>query len=320
VLGGHTRSFWTEARICTIEKVTDKQGDRLSAVAWREDHGNQTSRQREQLTFKREGDEIVLESGPAEYFGCRVVRVGEELLALNPDNWQKAFRAAQGGVAEVVLQRRDPLEHPRGSNAFHPMLVRARLLYEDCISGTTVMFRRSEFSREGPYQREECESLWSWISLEPQQHAANIADTLVRARRHAGNRFARENAGILESKYAAVQYFLTKTHGVDANMADAAALHNFRGPCTAEQGEKLMTILDHIEKSTFNEYIRPRKSDESGRSDFWRDFIDGREVALERSVVANRLRFKELVDKVSEVITSVPEHSPRAQRERELPR
>jgi tetratricopeptide (TPR) repeat protein len=320
LLGGRTRSFWTEQRICTVEKVIEKQGDRLAVVAWREDHGNQTSRQREQLTLRRKGDEIIIENGPAEYFGCRAIRVGEESLALSPGRWRTAFCDAEGGVAEVILQRRDPLEQPRGINVLHPMLVRAHMLFEDCIAGTTAMFRRSQFASDGPYQREECETHWCSAFLEPHQHAANIADTLVCARRHADNRSARESAGILESKNAAVQYYLTKVHGVDANMADAAALHNFRGPCTAEQGQKLMTILEHIEKSLYSEYIRPRESDEAQRSDFWKDFVKGREVALERAIVANRMRFKELVNKVSEVITSVPEHSPRPQRERELPR
>jgi hypothetical protein len=56
VLGSHTRSFWTEERLCTIEKVVNKGEDRLGVVAWREFHGNQTSRRREEFTVKREGD------------------------------------------------------------------------------------------------------------------------------------------------------------------------------------------------------------------------------------------------------------------------
>ena len=44
-------------------------------------HGNQTSRKREQLTLKEVGGELLVKDGPAEYFNCRVVAVGQESLA-----------------------------------------------------------------------------------------------------------------------------------------------------------------------------------------------------------------------------------------------
>mmetsp|Transcript_24238 Transcript_24238/g.38791 ORF Transcript_24238/g.38791 Transcript_24238/m.38791 type:complete len:927 (+) Transcript_24238:77-2857(+) len=318
ILGSHSRSFWTEERLCTIEKVINKGEDRLGVIAWREDHGNQTSRRREEFTVKRLGDEIVVLDCPAEFFGCRVVRIGEESLILHPENWRKAFHTAQGGVAEVILQRRDPLEQPRGCSIFHPLLLKAQLAFEDCIAGTTVTIRRSAFPDAGPYQCEVAEVPWCLISVAQKHHITNLADPLVRTRRHAGNRALQENSAILESRYAAIQYYLTKTFGVDADVADAAALHNFRGPCTPEQGTKLLAILGHIEKCLLSEYVRPQKSTE--HDDFRKDFVVGREVALESVLAANRMRFKELADKVSEIITSVPEHSPRPQVERQLPR
>mmetsp|Transcript_37774 Transcript_37774/g.70816 ORF Transcript_37774/g.70816 Transcript_37774/m.70816 type:complete len:927 (-) Transcript_37774:194-2974(-) len=319
VLGGRFRSFFTEERRLTIEKVAEKEDGRISAVAWREFHGNQTSRRREQITLKMKDGEVVVEEGPAEYHGTRAVRVGEELIPLNPERWKQAFKSAKGQVADVILQRRDPLEQPRGATSLHPMLVRANFIFElEPVVGTTATFRRTDFSDEGPYQREEAEGHWCWLSLAPKQHAANIADSLVRTRRHADNRAVSNGADILESKYAALQYHLTKTHVCDADMRDAAALLNFRGPATAEQGDKLMAILMKVQNNLLQEYIRPREAD--ARGDFWRDFVEGREVALERAIVDTRARYKVLVDDVKEIITTVPEHSPRAQKERQLPR
>ncbi|CAE8654545.1 unnamed protein product, partial [Polarella glacialis] len=203
-------------------------GGRLAAAVWREFHGQQTSRKREQLTLVQKGDDVLVVDGPAEYFNCRVMRVGAESMALNPSRWKEALKAAEGGHGEVVLQRRDPPEPPKGSRWFHPMLVRAALLFEDSVAGTTALLRRAHFPQECPFPREEAEGHWCWLSLEPHQHAANLADALVRTRRHSANRATRDEADVHESRCAAVQHHLTKVHAVNVDMHDAAALLNFR--------------------------------------------------------------------------------------------
>jgi len=317
VLGSKTRSFWTELRKCTIDRVAEKDDGRVVAVAWREDFGNQTSRKREQITMFKKGNDIHLAEGPAEYHGCRVVRVGEESMVLHPERWREALRSVQGKKGEVLLQRRDPVEPPRGSRALHPLRVRALLVFEDCISGTTAMLRHEHFGDQCPFPREEAEGHWCWLSLEPRHQAANLADPLVRARRHAGNRSDRDASGIYESRCAAVQYHLTKVHGVEVDMHDAAALVNFRGPRTPEQGEKLKEVLLEVERHYLAEVVRPAVD---ARDDFWHDFVKGREVALERMLLAMRNRFKEISDRISEVITNVPDKSPREHRSRTPPR
>lgn len=316
VLGGRTRSFWTEPRKCTIERTTEKEDGRVVAVAWREFVGNQTSRQREQLTFSERGGEVVVTEGSAEYLGSRVVRVGEVLLPLSPDKWRAALHAAQGGVAEVILHRRDPLEPPRGSRMLHPVLVRAMLLFEDCISETTATLRKSHFASGCPFQQEEAEGHWCWLSLSPNLHAANLADSLVRTRRHPGNRAQTSDSSIYASKCAAIQHHLTRVHGVDVDLHDSAALLHFRGPRTTDQGKKLLQVLAVVERSLFSELVHPRQA----KGDFWRDFVQGREAGLEKAVVGLRARFKALADEVSNAITSAPEHSPRHHRSRTPPR
>lgn len=324
VLGGRARPFWTEERKCTIEKVSDREGGRLSAVAWREFHGNQTSRSREQLILALRGHEVIVEDGPAELHGCRVVRVGEEPLALAlesapADRWCEVLRSAQGGTAEVLLLRRDPPEPPTGGRALHPLLVRANLIFEDCVVGTTAVLRKDHFRQEeGPFPAEEAEGHWCWLSLDKQQHAANIADSVVRSRRHEGNRAVRDATGIYESACAAVQFHLTKVHGVNVDMHDAAALLRFRGPRTSQQGLKLLEVLGKVERNLIRDFIRPK--DDEGKGEFWQDFVQGREVALERNLAQLRQRFKAVSDEVSAVITNVPEFSPRNKRSRTPPR
>eukprot|EP00930_Biecheleria_cincta_P087618 TRINITY_DN76846_c0_g1_i1.p1 TRINITY_DN76846_c0_g1~~TRINITY_DN76846_c0_g1_i1.p1 ORF type:complete len:938 (+),score=191.22 TRINITY_DN76846_c0_g1_i1:26-2839(+) len=318
VLGGRVLPFFTEQRKFTVERVAKKENGRLVASVWREFHGQQTSRKREQLTIVRKGDKVVVAEGPAEYLGCQVLQVGEESMALHPEKWQKAFSDVQGLRGEVILQRSDGVEPARGSQWLHPCLVKAASIFEDCIEGTTAMLRRAHFGEESPFPREEAEGHWCCLALASHQHAANLADPLVRKRRHENNRAARDEAGILESKYAAIQFHLTKVHAVDVDMHDAAALLNFRGPRTPEQGEKLLRVLEKVERTIFAEDIRPQ--DPAAHTDFLEEFVHGREAALERAIVSLRMRFKALHEEVAAVITSVPEHSPRQHRSRTPPR
>lgn len=183
--------------------------------------------------------------------------------------------------------------------------------------GTTCLFRKSHFGEECPFKREEAENHWLWLGLESNQHAMNIADVLVHTRRHDGNRSNRDEAGIFESRCAAIQDHLKKVHGAAVDMHDAAALLNFRGPRTPEQGEKLLQVLEDVERFVFANVIRPEPA---SRTEFWHDFVEGREVALERAIVALRQRFKALHNEVSQVITSVPDNSPRQHRSRTPPR
>eukprot|EP00933_Yihiella_yeosuensis_P075370 TRINITY_DN8472_c0_g1_i1.p1 TRINITY_DN8472_c0_g1~~TRINITY_DN8472_c0_g1_i1.p1 ORF type:complete len:676 (-),score=111.91 TRINITY_DN8472_c0_g1_i1:143-1990(-) len=315
VLGGSIRNFWSELRKCSIDRISKREDGRVAASVWREDHGNQTSRKREEVVLERVGDDIMVANGPAEYFNCRILRVGEESLALNPDQWKEALGSAQGKKGDVILQRRDPFEPPKINRWLHPSLIRYGCIFEECIFGSTMFFRRSHYE-ECPYPREQAESFWCCLSLGPHRHAANIADPLVRARRHQGNLSTSEvQADIHESKCAAVQFHLKNVYGLSVDMNDAEALINCRGPRTPEQGEKLLEGLQKVELALLSEYIRPQDKDE-----FWEDFIDGREVALERAMVSSRMRFKAKVDEVKTVITNVPEHSPRQHRNRELPR
>jgi glycosyltransferase involved in cell wall biosynthesis len=324
VLGGRVRPFWTELRKCTIENLAEKEDGRVTAVAFREFHGNQTSRQRDQLTFCEKDGEIRLSECPSEYEGCRVVRIGEigkeESILLNPKKWREALRGIKGyGKGQVILQRRDPLEPPKGSRYFHPMLIRAMGIYEECLMGTTLTYRRSAFpSDQGPLQKEEAEGVWSALSLEHTQHAANLADCLVRARRHDANREPLAEKVIQESTLAAVQHHLTRVHGVDVDLQDAAAIFHFRGPRTIDQGEKLSHVLQHVEYALLSDYVRPKK--EEDRGEFWKDFVQGREAALEKAISAARLRWKELADESAKTVQTCPEHSPRQHRSRTPPR
>jgi len=122
----------------------------------------------------------------------------------------------------------------------------------------------------------------------------------VRQRRHAGNRADVAASDIYESRCAAIQHHLTKVHGVDVDMHDAAALLNFRGPRTPDQGRKLLEVLQVVERSFHAETLRPPQD---ARGEFWHDFVEGREAALERALLAQRLRFKEVSDRISKVLT-----------------
>eukprot|EP00747_Dinoflagellata_sp_TGD_P164171 gnl/TRDRNA2_/TRDRNA2_183719_c0_seq1.p1 gnl/TRDRNA2_/TRDRNA2_183719_c0~~gnl/TRDRNA2_/TRDRNA2_183719_c0_seq1.p1 ORF type:complete len:970 (-),score=208.77 gnl/TRDRNA2_/TRDRNA2_183719_c0_seq1:43-2898(-) len=327
VLGGQTRAFWTEKRKCTIEKISEKEDGRLVASVWRADLGNQNSRRREQITLERKGDEVLMVDGPAEYFGCRVIKVGDELLNLDVEKWREAFRensfevlaaakASQAG--EVIMQRRDPPEQPRSSGIFHPLLIRASLLIEDCISGTTVMLRRGDFEAP-PFPREEAEGHWCCTSLGPHQHAANIAESLVLKRRHDANRADKAAHDIYESSCAAVVNMLKKEHNCKAaDMHDAGALMNIRGPRSDEQGVKVQGLLQKVEDNLRYKYIFPQDADEKGL--FWKDFIKGREVGLEQSIKSIRMRFKRIADSNAEAIYKVDEKEERQHRSRTPPR
>ncbi|CAE7811349.1 tom70 [Symbiodinium sp. CCMP2592] len=182
VLGGRHRSFFTEHRKFTVERISQKEDGRVVAAVWREFHGQQTSRAREQICLAERGDQVLVVEGPAEYLNCRLLRVGEESLVLHPERWQEALSAAQGGRGEVLLLRRDPLEPAQGGRWMHPCLVRAASLFEECVLGTTCLFRKSHFGEECPFKREEAENHWLWLGLESNQHAMNIADVLVHTR------------------------------------------------------------------------------------------------------------------------------------------
>lgn len=319
LLGGAVRPFWTEQRKCTVEKAVEKEDGRVAAAIWREFHGQQTSRRREQLTLVQRGREVLVVEGPAEFHGCRLLRVGEESISLKLDKWKEALKAAQGGVAEVLLQRRDPLEPPKCSRWLHPLLVRAGLLFEDAVAGTTMVLRRAHFAEdESPFPLEDAEGHWCCLSLEPHQHVANIADPIVRARRHETNRGPRDEKGIYKSRCRAVQTQLLGVYGQIIDHHDAQALLNLRGPRNADQGTRLLEVLEEVEQKLVSDYIRPSSSD--GLGDFWRDFVQGREVALERALEGHRRKFKVLTDEVAEVITKVPDHSPREKRSRTPPR
>ncbi|CAE7312725.1 epsE [Symbiodinium microadriaticum] len=189
VLGGRHRSFFTEHRKFTVERISKKEDGRVVAAVWREFHGQQTSRAREQICLAEKGEQVLVVEGPAEYLNCRLLRVGEESMVLHPERWQEALSAAQGGRGEVLLLRRDPLEPAQGGRWMHPCLVRAASLFEECVLGTTCLFRKSHFGEECPFKREEAENHWLWLGLESNQHAMNIADVLVHTRPvvHKGN-------------------------------------------------------------------------------------------------------------------------------------
>jgi len=317
VLGGRVRTFWTEQRKCTIDRISEKADGRVVVSAWREFYGNQTSRMREQFTLRKQGPHVMVEDSSAEYAGCRVVGVGGHSLAMDLENWKSALRDVECGLGEVLLERRDALEPPVGSRALHPLAVRAALLFEDAVAGTTAMLRRGHFPGEAcPFAREETEGHWAWLGLEPDRHVANMADPLVRARRHEGSRTQRQATGIYESSCAAILHALKKTYRIQADMHDAAALLNFRGPRTPEQGEKLLEALLKVSNSLFSQYVRPGAGEHGG--DFWQDFVRGREAAIERGVLALRARFKVLHEEAGRVITNGD--SPRQHRSRTPPR
>jgi len=317
VLGSHSRSFWTEERKCTVERASEKSDGRVAAAVWRQDHGDQTSRRREQVIFERRGRSVVVAEGPAEYHNCRIVRIGEQSLALDLETWRDALKKVEGGLGDVILERRDPLESPRGSNALHPIAVRTALLFEDCLQGSTVLLRRSHFSPDdSPFRREEAEGHWTWSGLDSNQHAANLADALVHSRRHAGCRAQRDAADIYESQCAAVHSQL-KAYGVEADMHDAASLLHFRGPRSPEQGRRLLQILQDAATAISTDFIRPGA--EGGcEGEFWADFVQGKEKALGDLMVVHRRRFERLLAEISQVITD--DKSPRHHRSRTPPR
>eukprot|EP00435_Cladocopium_sp_Y103_P043867 s2658_g12.t1 len=177
MVGGRTSFFFSEQRKFSVEKISQKEDGRVVAAVWREFHGQQTSRAREQICLVQRGEDVVVTDGPAEYSNCRLLRVGEESIAVNPDKWQQALLP----FAEVLLLRSDPCEPASGSRWQHPSLLRVASIFEDVLIGTTACFRRSHF-QECPFSREEAENHWLMVNLEPNQHAANLTDVLVRTR------------------------------------------------------------------------------------------------------------------------------------------
>lgn len=312
VVGGRASCFFSEERKFSVEKISQKEDGRVVAAVWREFHGQQTSRAREQICLAQRGEDVVLMDGPAEYSNCRLLRIGDESMVVSPERWQEAL-ATPG--TEVLLLRSDPCEPASGGSFWHhPSILRMGCIFEDALIGTTLCFRRAHF-QECPFPREEAENHWLMVNLEPHQHVANLADVMVRTRRHEGNRAVRDEAGIHESRCAAIQHYLKKVYKRQIDMHDAAALLNFRGPRTPEQGEKLLQILEDVERSFFSNYIR-----QAEKGDFWKDFVEGREVALERAIVSMRLRFRALHQELAQVITNVPDNSPRQHRSRTPPR
>ncbi|CAJ1439257.1 unnamed protein product, partial [Effrenium voratum] len=122
ILGGRHRSFFSEERKFTVEKVSKKEDGRVVAAVWREFHGQQTSRAREQICLAQRGEEVVVVDGPAEYSRSRILRIGQESTALHPDGWREALEAAQApqGGGEVLLLRSDPPEPTKGSTWREP--------------------------------------------------------------------------------------------------------------------------------------------------------------------------------------------------------
>mmetsp|Transcript_17164 Transcript_17164/g.36884 ORF Transcript_17164/g.36884 Transcript_17164/m.36884 type:complete len:947 (-) Transcript_17164:201-3041(-) len=317
ILGSRVRQFWTETRRCSVETITEKGDGRVSVAAWREFHGTQTSRQREVFTLRRRGPHVVVEGSSAEYAGCRVLRIGDHLVGTEGDAWKKAISDVEHGLGEVLLERRDPLEPPTGGRTLHPLMVRATSVFEDCVAGTTATFRRGHFS-EQPFEREEAEGHWTVLSLPLDRHAANLGDALVHARRHEGNRGRAQASGIYESSCAAALKTL-KDYKLQVDMQDAEAFANFRGPKSKEQGERLLEVIGDMSKKLLAKFVHTGNNQKEELGDqFHEDFIAGKEMALERALLALQHRFKALVLEVSRVVTN-PD-SPRHSRRRSPPR
>eukprot|EP00913_Durusdinium_trenchii_P010374 g9727.t1 len=113
------------------------------AAVWREFHGQQTSRAREQICLAQRGEDVVLMDGPAEYSNCRLLRIGDESMVVSPERWQEAL-ATPG--TEVLLLRSDPCEPASGGSFWHhPSILRMGCIFEDALIGTTLCFRRAHF-------------------------------------------------------------------------------------------------------------------------------------------------------------------------------
>lgn len=316
VVGCRARSFWAEERKCTLEKVTERPNGSVSAVAWREFHGTQQTRQREQLVLTERGGRVFVTEGPVEYQGCRVVQVGEESLELAPERWRAALREAQDGRGEVLLERRDPLEPPSGVTIVDPVLLRMGLLVNECIGSSTVLLRRSSFEACPFPEDGAAESHRAWLNLGPHLHVTNLADALVRTRRAQGLVEEGEESTIYESRCAAIHEHLKMTYNIDADASDAAALLHLRGPRDREQGTKLLEMLHDVSNGLIAKYIRPQ-SDEF-RGEFWKEFVEGKEDAIERGLLTWRNRYKAIVDELARVETGAD--SPRHHRSRTPPR
>jgi len=205
-----------------------------------------------------------------------------------------------------------------GSRALHPLLARAMLPFEECVSGTTALLRRGDFA-ECPFKRVDAECHWAWTQLGAALHIANLADPLVLARRYEGNRAQRDATAIYESRCKALVRHFREAYKVEVDREDAAAMLNFRGPRTPEQGHKILEALEASHNAVFAEYIRPGRDEAAKHADFRSDFVQGREAAIERAVVGLRHRFQGLLAEVSRVVTD-GDKSPRQHRSRTPPR
>eukprot|EP00435_Cladocopium_sp_Y103_P014912 s603_g3.t1 len=101
-----------------------------------------------------------------------------------------------------------------------------------------------------------------------------------------------------KSKKSAADRFFTLTEAVQDG---TLLMCRFRTP---EQGEKLLQILENVERSFFSNYIRRlvQKHEPSEKGDFFKDFVAGREVALERATISMRLRFRALHQELAQAL------------------
>merc|ERR1712085_12386 len=149
---------------------------------------------------------------------------------------------------------------------------------------------------------------------DPHVHAENLADALVRTRRAQGLVEEGEETKIYEDRCAAVREHLQEVYDLKIDTQDAAALLNLRGPRDAEQGNKLLGVLQDVSNALIGKYVRPRPGEHRGA--FWKEFVEGREAAIEGGLRAWRQRFQGLVDEVSRVVTNGD--SPREEKTRDL--
>eukprot|EP00929_Paragymnodinium_shiwhaense_P000199 TRINITY_DN100445_c0_g1_i1.p1 TRINITY_DN100445_c0_g1~~TRINITY_DN100445_c0_g1_i1.p1 ORF type:complete len:946 (-),score=188.93 TRINITY_DN100445_c0_g1_i1:441-3239(-) len=318
VLGGHTQAFWTEERKFVVDRCAVSSPGSMKLAVWREFHGTQTSRRREELTLLQRGSAVWVDAGCAELNACKVTRIGEHSLLHGAEGWQDLLQAAQQAGEHVLLQRRDPLESRSESLPMHPLLVRASLLFEESAVGTTIALRRSAF-RSCPFNEEEAECHAAWLRLEPHQHIANVGDVVVRKRRHSSNRAGRDASNIYESQCAAIRDHLREVVGLSCSLQDAEGLLHFRGPRSSEQGEKIAETLAEVRRYFVREYVRPPEQKRVGS--FWTEFVDGKEDALEAAVDALHERFAAVVASRQRVISQAEaDISPRPTYSRELPR
>merc|ERR1712194_888581 len=107
---------------------------------------------------------------------------------------------------------------------------------------------------------------------------------LVRTRRAQGLVEEGEETKIYEDRCAAVREHLQEVYDLKIDTQDAAALLNLRGPRDAEQGNKLLGVLQDVSNALIGKYVRPAPESPEHRGAFWSEFVEGREAAIERSL------------------------------------